>query len=323
MRERRRRRVSRLGWALALIAADMTAASPPALAKPLTLGSAALRAQLHGTGIGTVRPRVFNAGGFPIYRGLRWSAWGAPAATALGINVPDGPYPARRVQLRAHDIGLCDRAQAYRRLKTRTRTGTGWSAWQMFDPRGAGTTGTSGGTLCLATGRTGSVAPVARSRSDDFLVPIGARDTGFGPFKEIPFVEDTAQRLRRRFGAATSSTATPGSSCTLRWSHLGITATVTGYGTRPLDACRHGTFVSARLTDGRWHTPGGIHPGTSRAVAARQSLLTCTRATCTVMGYALDLAGSECSGTSLFPRVIAEVPTGRVTALRIDSHSCD
>lgn len=173
----------------------------------------------------------------------------------------------------------------------------------------------------IPTGNSATAAGLTRSLGR-FVVPTSASGTGFGPFKESPFVGDTAQRLRRVFGSPTSTKPNPDSSCIIRWRGLGITATVAAYGTPPIDPCREGSFVSAQLTGARWQTPRGIHPGSSQTAAARHALRTCTRKTCGIDGYVLGLHPSDCAA-ALVPSVIAQVAGGRVIALVVESHSCE
>jgi hypothetical protein len=159
-----------------------------------------------------------------------------------------------------------------------------------------------------------------------FFVPVGADKSGFGRFSE-PRTATAAARMKRVLGSPSSvSPEIYGErSCRLRWRGLGVVADFASYGTSPPDACRFGTFLGATLTDSRWRTARGIHPGSSRAAARRVSKRKCRRRTVGcgfVFGFALGLQPSHCAPGS-FPTVIAEVAGGRVTALVVRSRSCE
>lgn len=139
-----------IAFAVFVISALLVLPTSEAATK-VVLGSPTLQARTHGSGLGHVRPVRFDAGGFPIYRDLRWRGWGKRSATAQGKNVPDGPFKSSRVQLRASDIGLCDGVRAYRRLVTRTLSGTHWGPWRAFDPRTVTSYAGTDGRLCLTS----------------------------------------------------------------------------------------------------------------------------------------------------------------------------
>lgn len=143
-----------------------------------------------------------------------------------------------------------------------------------------------------------------------FLVPTGER-TGFGAFEEGPHA---AAGLRHAFGPPTEEKAGAYSNCRMTWERLGIAVELEAFGSAR-DACGAGVFVSARLTDPRWHTASGVHPGGSRASAQRASLLRCRANTyaCAATGYALELH-RDCS-SHLFAGLIAHPRGNRIAAL--------
>jgi hypothetical protein len=108
--------------------------------------------------------------------------------------------------------------------------------------------------------------------------------------------------------------------CTLRWTRIGLRADFAAFG--PGDPCTKGTFVEADLTQRRWVTTNGIRRGTPerrvREVAKRE----CTRNTCGVRGYALELHLSECAAEKV-PGVIAVVRDGRVRKLVVRWRGCE
>ncbi|MEA2270034.1 MAG: hypothetical protein QOC64_2644 [Solirubrobacteraceae bacterium] len=168
----------------------------------------------------------------------------------------------------------------------------------------------------------GAVCVTAASAArDQFLVPVSAGATGFGPFVERPG-ENGVRPLVRAFANPSSTVLQRGgASCVLRWTPLGIRAHVTNFG-QPFSPCLRGIFTQARLTDRRWHTTAGIRPGSSERDARRVSKRRCTRDRCGITGYALGLHHSDCAG-GLVPSVIAEVRDAKVAALRVNSRGCE
>jgi hypothetical protein len=164
-------------------------------------------------------------------------------------------------------------------------------------------------------------AAAAHAARAPFLVPVSAGATGFGPFVEKPGANGV-RPLVRAFGNPSSTVLQDGGSvCILRWSALGIRANVTNFA-QPFSPCLRGIFSQARLTDRRWHTSAGIHPGSSERAAKAVSKRRCTRERCGVTGYALGLHPSDCAG-GLVPSVIAEIRNRKVAALRVNSRGCE
>jgi hypothetical protein len=162
------------------------------------------------------------------------------------------------------------------------------------------------------------VGPAAASASGRFFVPTGRR-TGFGAFQEST---GSVAALRRAFGPPASEEADEEyRSCIQRWPLLGISVTLVSFG-EVADACGSGTFYSARLTDPRWHTATGVHPGGSRAAARRAALRRCGVRSCGATGYALEMHHTDCAMT-LSPGVIAHVRGRRVVSLIVDWRSCE
>lgn len=151
----------------------------------------------------------------------------------------------------------------------------------------------------------------------NFLVPVGVNATSFGDFAENS--GDDPNALRRAFGEPSSVSG----SCVMRWSDVGVTAVLGTYG-QEIDACDSGYFLKARLSDGRWQTTSGIHPGSSARLARRKAKGRRCGATCGpgVRGYVLGLHPSECA-TGLHPRVIAELRGRRVAALIVLTAGCE
>lgn len=119
-------------------------------------------------------------------------------------------------------------------------------------------------------------APAASAAREPFLVPVSAKATGFGPFVEN-LGRNGVRPLVRAFGNPSSTVlGKGGSSCTLRWTPLGIRAVVTNFG-QPFSPCLRGFFAEARLTDRRWHTAAGVRPGSLERAARTASKRRCTR----------------------------------------------
>jgi hypothetical protein len=154
----------------------------------------------------------------------------------------------------------------------------------------------------------------------DFFVPTGKR-TGFGPFEES---RDSAAALRHAFGPPASERVDSyGYTCTVSWPDLGIAADLVSYGSAGYP-CDEGVFVSARLTDPRWHTATGVHPGGPRGAARRAAVRRCTHHTigCGITGYALELHRTDCA-SSLVAGVIAHTRGARVVSLTVRWRACE
>jgi hypothetical protein len=143
-------------------------------------------------------------------------------------------------------------------------------------------------------------------------VPTG-KTAGFGNFTEGPHA---AARLRHALGPPTEEKAGAFGNCRMAWERLGVAVELEAPG-KAKDPCASGEFVFARLTDPRWHTANGIHPGSGRAAAERGSLLRCHAGTpaCGATGYALELH-RDCSG-HLFTGVLAHPRGNRIAALNV------
>ncbi len=175
-------------------------------------------------------------------------------------------------------------------------------------------------TAVAAAALTGPPAGFAATASrDPFLVPVSAKSTGFGPFREGG-TQSSASALRAAFGRPTAIVKNSAHLCTYRWKAVGVVAHLTTFG-QPIDPCRKGYFVNARLSDMRWHTRAGIRPGSSERAARRASKRLCGDA-CEFAGYVLGLHPSDCAGAQV-PSVVAQVHDGRVVALRVLTHGCE
>ncbi|HKF83602.1 MAG TPA: hypothetical protein VKB23_11645 [Solirubrobacterales bacterium] len=159
----------------------------------------------------------------------------------------------------------------------------------------------------------------ARRGSGTFFVPTGRR-SGFGAFRESAH---PVAALRHAFGPPGSSEYTEYRSCVQRWPEIGVVVSLVAFGSET-DACGDGTFVEARLTDPRWHTATGVHPGGSRASARRAAVRRCRPRTigCAATGYALELHRTDCAST-LSPGVIAHTRGHRVASLNVYWRSCE
>jgi hypothetical protein len=161
-------------------------------------------------------------------------------------------------------------------------------------------------------------AALAAAR-DPFLVPVSAKATGFGPFREGG-TATSAAALRAAFGTPTTIVRNGKDLCTMRWKAPGVVAHLTTFGLQP-DPCKNGSFVNARLSDRRWHTSAGIRPGSTERAAQRVSKRSCGDA-CEFPGYVLGLHPNDCAAMQT-PSVVAQVHDGRVVALRVLTHGCE
>jgi hypothetical protein len=110
--------------------------------------------------------------------------------------------------------------------------------------------------------------------------------------------------------------------CVFGWPSIGVTARLVAFGSAAYPCGSEGTFVEARLTDPRWHTASGVHPGGPKRTARKASLRRCTQRTCGVYGYALELHRTVCSSI-LSAGVIAHVRGNRVVSLIVRSRGCE
>jgi hypothetical protein len=158
-----------------------------------------------------------------------------------------------------------------------------------------------------------------RRSSGAFFVPTGRR-SGFGPFRES---EDSNAALRRAFGPPDQVEPVTEYSCRQHWSEIGVAVLLVAFG-EASDACAEGVFFEARLSDPRWHTASGVHPGGPRGPARRASVRRCRHGTigCAASGYALELQRTDCAST-LGAGVIAHVRGRRVASLNVYWRSCE
>jgi hypothetical protein len=163
------------------------------------------------------------------------------------------------------------------------------------------------------------VAAAVAAARDPFLVPVSAQATGFGPFREGG-TATSAVALRTAFGKPGTTVRNGKDQCTMRWKAVGVVAHLTTFG-QTNDPCRKGTFVNARLSDRRWHTSAGIRPGSTESAARRASKRLCGDA-CQFPGYVLGLHPNDCAAAQT-PSVVAEVRSGKVSALRVLTHGCE
>jgi hypothetical protein len=160
---------------------------------------------------------------------------------------------------------------------------------------------------------------VAGASNGKFFVPTGKR-TGFGAFQEGPH---SVAALKRAFGPPSTEKVDKYSSCVMAWPEIGVVVGLAAFGD-VYDACREGVFYEARLTDPRWHTASGVHPGGRKGAARRASLRRCTRRTlgCGITGYALELHRTDCA-RSRSAGVIAHVRGDEVVSLIVRWRSCE
>ncbi len=173
-------------------------------------------------------------------------------------------------------------------------------------------------------------APLAASDSAgaqgaETLVRVSsATPAQIGAFSERDYQGDAGRGLRYAFGAPAHATRSR-YGCRLRWPGIGLWAELTTYG-QPLDSCRHGYFVRARLSGTSWHTPSGLRIGSAASRARRQAVCGPGRLKCfrggTPPGYVLGVHRSDCA-LGLFPNVIATVGSGRVRAFWVYTHTCE
>ncbi|HYF27655.1 MAG TPA: hypothetical protein VD931_18075 [Baekduia sp.] len=166
-----------------------------------------------------------------------------------------------------------------------------------------------------------------RAADEAFLVPVGVRASGFGHFRQRSTDGNDVPGLRAALGAPSSmKRSSDGSSCVLRWSALGVTARVVQFGSADTagSACRSAMWVSARLSDRRWHTRRGVRPGSS-AAAARRAAVGCRRLRgdqCVRPPVTLDTFVSECGAVEI-PAVRAVLRRGRVAWLDVRWRGCE
>jgi hypothetical protein len=164
------------------------------------------------------------------------------------------------------------------------------------------------------------IAVAVAATRDPFLVPVSAKATGFGPFREGG-ASTSRVALTTAFGTPNQVVKNSKDQCTLRWKAVGVVAHLTSFGQHMDNVCRQGYFVNARLSDKRWHTSAGIHPGSTERAAQRVSKRSCGDA-CEFPGYVLGLHPNDCAAQQT-PSVIAQVHDGTVVALRVLTHGCE
>jgi hypothetical protein len=173
--------------------------------------------------------------------------------------------------------------------------------------------------LCVSP-PTVTVAAAQQGPGGDFFVPTGQRG-GFGQFHDG---RSSAAALRYAFGAPTSERVdSSGYTCTFSWPEIGVVAELVSFGSAGYP-CDEGVFVSARLTDPRWHTATGVHPGGPRGAARRAALRRCAHDTigCGITGYALELHRTDCA-SGLTAGVIAHTRGARVVFLTVRWRACE
>lgn len=163
-------------------------------------------------------------------------------------------------------------------------------------------------------------ATAASNADPAFLVPVGAKRGGFGPFRDNGGPALTAADAIDAFGSADSSSPGDGG-CVLRWRDFGIRAVFTNFGGGG-DECTDGLFIQARLTDERWHTKSAIHVGSSERRTRRYAKRKCRKSTCGATGYALGLMQTDCAVQKV-PTVIAAIRDKRVNRLLVNWRGCE
>jgi|GEM_PF-3206039 len=249
---------------------------------------------------------------------IRWSGWGSSRAHARALRVDNhdmdnNGFQRHRVRVTVFAPRPAVGHSGQRRLYyTKLRISENGHSWvsNLFRP----------GQPAVVLPEYRFPARVeSRRGSGTFFVPTGRR-SGFGAFKESAH---SAAALRRAFGPPDSSEYPDERTCVQRWPDIGVVATLVAFGDQ-LDACGEGTFIEARLTDPRWHTASGVHPGGSRSSARRAAVRRCRPGTlgCGVTGYALELHRTDCS-TTLSAGVIAHTRGNRVASLNVFWRSCE
>jgi hypothetical protein len=196
-------------------------------------------------------------------------------------------------------------------------------AWKPTARESAGGAAITVALITALTAMTLVACPASASTQvANFLVPVVAWKSGFGDFIET---DPGALAMRQAFGSPTSVNRDSKyyRSCTLRWKPIGVVADFTSYGSTPPNGCRYGTFRGARLTDRRWHTAQGIHPGSSRGEARRVAGRACNRHRCgRIQGFVFGFHRTDCA-ISRSPNVIAETRGRRVVSLIVLSRFCE
>lgn len=173
-------------------------------------------------------------------------------------------------------------------------------------------------------------APAAGHAAGDdrFLVPVGKTASGFGAFQQRAGDGNDVPELVEALGPPSSvRRSRTGPVCVLRWSSLGVTATVVQFGAADPPAtspCRNGMWTEARLSDRRWHTRRGVRPGSSERAARRaaRGCRTLRGSRCTLEPITLDTFVAECGGVEI-PAVRAVVKRGRVAWLEVRWRGCE
>ena len=165
------------------------------------------------------------------------------------------------------------------------------------------------------------IAVAVAAARDPFLVPVSAKATGFGPFREGGTPTSRGGAAQRR--SARRRPVVKNSKRPVHAALEGGRRRRAPDDVRPADrpVCRQGYFVNARLSDKRWHTSAGIRPGSTERAAQRVSKRSCGDA-CEFPGYVLGLHPNDCAGAQT-PSVIAQVHDGKVVALRVLTHGCE
>lgn len=146
-------------------------------------------------------------------------------------------------------------------------------------------------------------------------------DAGFGAFTEkFSATVPTVKGLYTAFGKPNRVTNVSTGGCDLSWTAIGVRAEIATFGVA--HGCQtNGTFTGAFLSDKRWTTPQGIHPGSSAADASAAGTF-CPKRKCGRAGYTFGSHLSGC-GPGRIPNVIAPVRGGKVPYLLVLSHGCE
>lgn len=178
---------------------------------------------------------------------------------------------------------------------------------------------------CIGLARLTRREPPTANRADaKFVVPVTRSRSGFGPFREGAGSE-SASKLRSVYGKPSRTARIHQYGCRMHWPRIGLVVRLTTYGLAE-GPCTNGFFEGASLTDRRWHTSSGVHPGSRARLAKRHAVRNCLHSDsykCLgAKGYVLGLHPSECAA-GLYPTVMAQVKHGRVRTLEVFKHSCE
>lgn len=243
---------------------------------------------------------------------LSWQNWGAATATATGVihlnacdpyclagNVYD--FPAR---LTVDKIERCASSLGPRRYYLRFSTVVDFPAENEFDQPPGPSEPTTYSSSCPNPG---------------YLVKTRRGPVSFGAFTQGG--EYDGSNLDNYFGPPSRRHRDGRYTCVKHWRSIGLTVHL-GVFDASLNPCEAGLFFRAILHGSRWHTPGGVRPGSPARKAAADSIRRCTIRLCRTRGYVLSQHYSVCAD-GRYPTVVAATKRGHVSRLLVYTTFCE